>query len=223
MPETIAPAAGAVAPVVPPTAAPAQPPAAPANPANPDWLPERLAQAKRSGQSELLAELGVTDLEAAKTAVKAAKAAEDATKSAEQRAAEASTRLASTEAERARLHAVTSEHAGRMLGVLSPERQAAVKQIAGDNPSEQLRVIGALAASWSEQDKAAAVVAPTTTTTPVAPTTQAPATTAPPPVAPNGQTVTPPNHSVVYQQLRSSNPFEAAIYAQQNTGAYDTK
>src|SRR4051812_15275493 len=93
------------------------------------WLKARLEQAERSTERKLLESLGVSDLASASKAIQAAKAAEEAGKSAEQRAAELSASLVTTQATATQQAAILAEHATKMLAVLSPEQQSAVKTV----------------------------------------------------------------------------------------------
>lgn len=179
-------------------------------PGEPGWLKPRLEQATLAGERKVLEQLGLSsaDLDTAKKAIEAAKAAAEAEKTAAQKAAEADQRAreAMTRAERA--EATNREHAARMMAVLSEERQAAVKEIAGDDPLLQLRAIHALGKTWAADAEKAAAAKP------------APATTAPPPNAPGGSDPnSPPDHSTVYQSL-SNNPFARAVYGAQHPEAY---
>lgn len=213
--------AGAPAPAAPPTT-PASPPAPPAPPApqvdpnKPPWLDDRLARAEKSARDALLADLGVTDQAAAKAAIAAAKAAADASKTAEQRAADATAEAAQQRREAERLLAITTEHASRMMFVLTAEQQKAVKDIAGDDPAAQLRAIGVLGPTWAKDAAATAATAPAA---PVAPVTTGPGANAPAGAAPGS----PPDHRAVYTTMRETNPFAAAAYGLSNPAAYDRK
>lgn len=217
-PATTAPAAAPPAPpaaAAPAPAAAAPAAAAPADQSDPAWLEGRLARAKESERRAILNELGIDDPIKAKAALAAAKAAEEANKSSEQRAAELAAKLGTTQAEAERLRGIASEHAGRMMAVLTDEQKAAVVAIAGDDPAAQLRTIGALAPTWAKQ------AAPTTDAAPAAPkpATTAPAAAAPAAVSPGS----PPDHKSTYSQLRHSNPFEAAAYGLAHPEAYEVK
>jgi hypothetical protein len=195
----------------PPVPAPAAAPAQPATSAKLDLtseqLSDRLARATESAQRKILADLGVEDIGKAKAALDAAKASEEANKSAEQRALESANAAKSAQAEADRLRAIATEHAARMLGVLTAEQQSAVKAIAGDDPAAQLRAIGALGPTWAKQASADAPPPP--------------ATTAPAPNAPAPTTAgSPPDHRAVYATL---NPFERAAYGMSNPQVYDPK
>jgi hypothetical protein len=216
---TAAPAA-TVPVVVPAAAAVAAPVAAVPDAADPNWLRPRLAREVETARRALLAELGVTDPAAAKAAIADANAAAEAKKSAEQRALEASQRLTAEQGETARLRAITQEHAARMIGVLTPAQQAAVRELSPDtDPAGQLRAIGVLGPTWAAA--AAASVAPAAATT----TVPAPATTAPAATAPaGGVSTSEPDHKAVYRTTRTTNPFAAAAYGLENADkVYATK
>lgn len=180
----------------------------------PHWLKPRLEQAKAS----VLRELGVDDVEAAKKALADAKAKADAEKTAAEKAAEYKAKLDTEAAEKARLAATVAEHAARMLMGLTAEQQKAVKDIAGDDAAAQLRAIGALQPTWAAQRATQAAEAAA-----AAPAAVAPATTSPAPSAPNGAVTSPPDHRAIYVELRRSNPFAAAAYAEQHPEAYAAK
>lgn len=209
---TDTPTGGGGAPAVVPaaTTAAATVPAS-ASTEEPAWLPKRLEQATRNGELRILESLGVKDVESAKQVLAAAAAKAESEKSAEQRAADLTAKLAVTQTAAERSAAVTKEYAARMLGVLTPEQKQAVTAIAGDDATEQLRTINALAPVWAKEAtdaaKATAEAAP-------------PANTSPPPTAPNSAgTVSPPDHKAVYQAERNKNPFAAAAYGLANSAA----
>lgn len=195
------PAAGAA------PAAPVVPPAAPTEPkvGDPDWLNGRIAQAKTSAAAEerakVLAELGVTNPDEAKTAIAAAKTAAEANKTAETRAAELKSKLDAETARSTSQGAIIAEMAGRQMGVLTAEQSKAVKDIAGEDAAAQLKAIAALQPTWGKP------------ASPVVPVVVVPAAvdTAPGHTAPNGNAGTsPPNQRGVYEQLQKTNPFAAA-------------
>lgn len=204
-------AATAAAPVV-PAAAPTVP-----NVGDPDWLNGRIAQAKQSAAAEakaaVLAELGVTNPEEAKTAIAAAKSAAEANKTAETRAAELKAKLDGETAKVSAQGTIIAEMAGRQMGVLTAEQSAAVKAIAGDDAGAQLRAIAALQPTWAKPVAAAAL------TTPAAGAATAPAlNTAPGHTAPNGAAGSPPDQRAVYDQLQKQNPFAAAEHGLRHSG-----
>ncbi len=208
-------AAAVVAPLVTVPAAATPPPASVPNVGEPNWLPERIAQAKTNAAAEeranVFAELGVSNPEEAKTAIAAAKTAADANKTAETRAAELKAKLDGVSATVTAQNAVIAEMAGRQMGVLTPEQSAAVKAVAGDDAGAQLRAIAALQPTWAKPAVPAApavVVAP-----PAAPDTS------PGRTAPNGGAGTsPPDQRGVYDQLQKQNPFAAAEHGLRHAG-----
>jgi hypothetical protein len=201
-------------------ATPAAPVAAPAPPASPPdtepkWVNERIAQAKRSAEADLLKALGVDSVDAGKAAVAAARAKADSEKTAEQRATEEKARADSLDAQVAKITLRDTEVAARMMVGLSPEQIAAVKGSAGDNPSEQIRMIYLLTPTWAKD------APPATAAPPTAPT--APSTTAPPPGAPNGTAPPPGSARGTYEGIRERNPFEAAAFGRANPDVYTAK
>lgn len=206
------------------TPAPAAPPATPdpstvaqtpvPTPASPDptWLAPRLENAKRTGERAVLEALGVKDAAEAKAAIAAYNASKEAQKSIEQRALEAEQRATAALSESDRLRAVATEQAARMLVVLTPEQQDAVKAIAGDDPALQLRAIGALGPTWAAERRAAQ---------PATPQTPAATTTTPPTAPASGGTAAPPDHRSAYAQ--QSNPFARAAYGYAHPEVYEPK
>ncbi len=199
----------------PPTApqtAPAAPatPSVPTQPVDPNWLNGRIAQAKQSAQSDLLKQLGVTDVETAKSAIAAANAAADAKKSADTRAAEATSALEAERAKTASLSAAVKAQADAAIKDLKPEQLAAVQAVAGDDPAKQLTAIAALRPTWATP----IVPAPTTQQAPTAPTNTAPPRSAPTQAA--AETV---DHAARYGALKQDNPFAAAQYRHANERA----
>jgi hypothetical protein len=194
---TQAPAAPAPqAPAAPaPAPAPAAQPAAPAAgetvvptiasqpQGDPNWLKDRIAQAKRSAESEaqakLLKDLGVDNVEAAKARIAAAKAAEDASKTELQKVTERANALAAEAARATKLAEVVSARAGYELASLTEAQQQAVKDLAGDDPAMQLQTIDRL-----KKGGLLTAAAPSAPAAPAAPAAAAPAApAAPPPIA----------------------------------------
>jgi hypothetical protein len=189
------------------------PPAAPET-ADPKWLTQRLDRERAKGAATALAAAGFANEAEAKAAAVSAKAAIDANKSAETRAAELAGLHSSEKARADSLQAIATEHAARMMVGLTPEQQAAVHAVAGDDPAKQLQTIGALAPTWV---KPAAPVAP-------APVVPAPAvTTAPAGGAPSGVLPAPTDARGIYEATRSKNPFAAAILGVANPQVYTPK
>lgn len=207
-----------VAPVVipvPAAAIPVVPPASVPNVGEPNWLPERIAQAKNSAAAEerakVLAELGVTNSDEAKAAIAAAKTAAEANKSAETRAAELKSKLDGETAKTTAQGAVIAEIAARQLMGLTPEQKKAVLDIAPADAGAQLRAIAALQPTWI----APAAVPPAAVTPAAGAVVVPPATapnTAPGHTAPPAAAGSPPNHRAAYEATQKTNPFAAADY-----------
>lgn len=183
-------------------AASAKPPEA--SNVDPHWLSDRLNQARRAQ----LKELGAENVDDVKAALADLKSKREAEKTAADKAAEALQRAASAESSATALKAVVTEYAARQMFALTDSQKAAVTAIAGDDPALQLKAITALQPTWSA---ALAAAAPK-----VEPTA---ADTAPPANAPAPATVSTPNHRAQYDALRKSNPFAAALYANEHGGA----
>jgi len=172
-------------------------------------LTARLEAAKRTGQTELLKSLGVTDAAQLKGAIDALKAAEDAKRTDAEK-------LANLLAEKQTNEAKLGEYAKAIDSVwasestkLTTEQLAAITALAGDDSAKRIQALNALRPTW--------VAAQTQTTT--APTT-APkplATTAAPAAAPT-PTVTEStiDHAAEWQRLREINPPRAALYLEQH-------
>lgn len=210
-----------------PAIAPPPPAASHANPAqqtDPNWLNDRIAQAKKSAADDVLKSLGVTDLEAAKSAIAAANAKAEADKTAEQRATELAAKLESEKAAAAKQAAVIAEHAGRMMVGLTAEQKAAVTAIAGDDPAAQLRAISALQPTWASA-AAPAAANPQAGAAAASAAAQPPVNTAPGHTAPAGSSPgSTPNARAEYEALRSTNPFAAAEHGLRHAGeVYKTR
>lgn len=179
------------------------------------WLKPRLEQAKAS----VLKELGVDNIDDAKKAFAELKAKQDAAKSDAEKAADFRTKFEAQQAENKKLADAVAEYAGRQMLGLSAEQQAAVKAIAGDDAAQQIKAITALSPTWAAKRDAEPLA---TSGTAVAPAF-VPVTTAPAPSAPSGTVTSPPDHRAVYVELRASNPFAAAAYAEAHPEAYAAK
>ena len=188
-------------------ATPAAKPQVQASELPPEALSARLQQAKESERRSLLAELGVTDIDAVKNAIAAAKAADEAKKSDAQRIAEFQVR-------ETQLNEALGVAVAQAVAAITPEQKAAVDAIAGNNQALWFKTYGALAHTWG---KPAAQV-PTAATA-----TQTPAPAANPPVTPPASTApitnnpapsssSPVDHQAVYEGLSKTNPFAAAAY-----------
>jgi hypothetical protein len=173
----------------------------------PEALSARLEQAKNSARAALLAELGVTDVDSAKSAVALARTAAEAAKSDAQKLAEAQAAL--TRQTEALAVAVAQAQSG-----LTDEQKAAVTAIAGQDQALWLKTFGALAPTWGKPAlPVVPVAAPAAPVAPAAPpVAPPPATTAP--LAPNSppSSTSPVNHRATYEALKQTNPFAAAGY-----------
>ena len=199
--------------ITPPVAAAAAAPIAPATTvqSEPEWLGGRVAQAKRSAEADLLKTLGVATADEAKAAIATAKAKADADKTAEQRATETAARLTKAEETLLAQHKAMTGFAASQMGALTPEQQAAVKAVAGEDAGMQLSAITALRPTWSAAQVAALAAA------------GAAATTAPAAGAPNGAAPAPQNARAVYEQMRVTNPFAAAAFGAAHPEVYIPK
>lgn len=192
---------------------------------------DRIAQAKRAEEARVLKDLGVDSVEAAKAKIKAAKDAEDAGKTELQKKSEELAALKPQADKAARQEAVIKEHAARMMVGLSEQQQKAVKDLAGEDPAEQLRTITALSPTWAAQAAAAGATGASggaagsagATGATGASGASAAATTAPPPGAPSGATPPPANARGQYEAAREANPFAAARFGQRNPAVYDKR
>lgn len=174
-------------------------PRVPADDLPPEALAARLEAAKRTGQTELLKQLGVDNPDQIKAALAALKAAEDAKKSDAEK-------LTSTQAELARANAALEKQRQMSDALwvvesakLTPEQLAAVTTAAGDESSDRIRILAALRPTWTAPAAPASAAPPVSTT----PNTPAPSTTPP---------GSPVDHKVVWEGLRASNPILAANY-----------
>lgn len=211
------PAAATPAPAATPPAAAVTPPATQVTGDEP-WLRERLERAATAERTRILADLGVDDAAKAKKAIADAKKAEDDQKTAADHAAEAKAEASRANREADKLRKIASDHAGRMMMALKPEHQAAIKELAGDDPAKQLEAIGVLGPTWA---KTGAVEALPGSSVVAPPANTAPPANAAPPAAGAGS---PPDHKQVYTTTRAANPFEAAAYGLANPVAvYDIK
>lgn len=209
---------GAVAPAV--VVPPAVPPAAAAPPVVSDLPPEalkaRLEREASHARAETLKALGfATEDDAKAAAAELAKRREDA-KTADTKAAEAAQRATVAEAEAAKHKATVTEMASRMMVGLSEEQTKAVKDLAGDDPGQQIRTIQTLQPLWA---KAAAPAAPAT-----APAAKvAPASTSAAGNQPGDGANAPVNQRAVYEATRETNPFAAAIHGAKHPDVYVPK
>jgi hypothetical protein len=180
------------------------PVAAPSTPeADPLWLAGRLEQAKRA----LLREMGVDKPDDVKAALADLKARKDAEKSEQERIA---AKLADLESKAKRadaLEAVVAIRATAELAGLSEVQRSTVLGLAGDDPASQLRHIEALRPTWAALPEAPKPIA--------APANTAPAPAAPPQTGSAGQH----NHKAKWEELKKSDPMQAAHYLAAHSAA----
>ena len=203
------PAAGTAAPAAPPPAA-AQPP--PAEPTDPTWLPARLEGAKKTGanqrEQELMRTWGVSSMAEVEAAIAAKKAADAANLSAEERARVAQAEAQTNAASLAKYRQAVSVQAAAELEKLTETQRAAVKEIAGDDPAEQVLTVARLRATWGTAPAGPAPPATNGgTSQPGSTTTAPPAGGAPPPAA-----TSPTDYKAEHARLKQENPYAAAMY-----------
>lgn len=206
MPDEPVNPAGTPAPAAPPAAAsPITPPVTPPAPppqGDPAWLPDRIAQAKRSERADLLKSLGFATEEEAKAAGDAARKAADANKTAEQRAADATAQATAEKARADGALALIADEAKTGLASLTEAQRNLVVATAGDDPAKQLQAI--------RHVRAAMPGGAATQPVPPGAATSA-AGGAPPPAS-----TVPPNKTATLESLDKSNPMAAASYALRN-------
>lgn len=195
---------------------------------DPNWLANRLARER----SKALTAAGFASEEEARQAAAAIKAQKEAEKATLTKLTERDEELKRVKTRAEQLESATREYAARMMAPLSEAQKKAVGDLAGDDPSAQIKAITVLTPTWAQQAKeaadAAAATAGTTTTAPatpaapaapVTPKTPAP-DTAPGRTAPQGGDTSQPNHRQVYESLVATNPFAAAKYGAEHPEAY---
>lgn len=198
----------------PAAAAAAAPPAAtpPAgDPENPQWLGARLERER----AKLLKDLGLENLEEGKKAIGELNAKREAEKTAVQKATELDASLKQTKAEKEAMAEALGGYAKTQLAALTEAQRKAVTDIAGDDATKQLKAIEALSPTWK---------APAAPVTDTKATDAKPTDTALPANAPKdagGDNKSPPDPKAIHAELKKTNPFIAARYAQAN-GLHDT-
>lgn len=227
---TQAPSAAPVGAQSPTTSAPAIPPGMelidPKKP--PQWFSERIERAEAKAREKIMSELGIDDPAKAKEAIEKAKAEEEKQKTVAQKLAEREAELKAERDRRTALEQAVTVQAQDAMRVLTPEQQAVVRDLAGDDPARQVQVIAKLRPTWgtgapSAAQSGSASAATNAATAPAAqapaapPTAPAPipagATTASPgaaPPAPNSQQ--PTDHKAIYEDMKKYHPVKAARY-----------
>jgi hypothetical protein len=204
---TGAPAAGdttvttPAAPAAPAAAAPAAQPQAD----DPTWFKPRLEAAKTAAERKILADLGVTDVAAAKAILAEAKAKADAGKTAEQKTAELEAQLRSVISVSERNAAIVNEQAARLYGSLSEKERAIVDIAANNDPALRLDAIQKLVDA-GVIDGGDEPAPPKAAPIPAAASTG----NAGAPPAPGAHAQ--PNHLATYTDLQRRNPVHAAHY-----------
>ena len=187
--------------------APANPPADPP-PGDPDWLPVRLDRAAKTANADMLKDLGADSADAVKAQLEELAELKKAQLSDQERATAERDELKGR-ADRAEvLEKSMAGYATKELSGLSEPQMAAVKAIAGEDPTKILSTIESLRPTWAA---AAPPVDPPADPPPAAdPPAAPPATTAhgggPPPAV----SVSPPDVKAQYDAARITNPFKAA-------------
>lgn len=188
----------------------------------PEWLNDRIAQAKRAERDAVLKELGITDPNAAKQLLEAGQKAIDATKSELQRKDEENQALR-TVADQAKVYGdALTKRATAELNKLPEEARERVKAIAGDDPVKLLETIDLAltmgtkagadsgnAGGQSGQGQPAGQGAPQQgQKQPVPPAANTTGAAGGPPSASGSET----DHLAVWRDMQSKNPFAAAQY-----------
>jgi hypothetical protein len=170
----------------------------------PDALKARLEDAKRSAQRELLSHFGVTDVADVKAALEELRKRQDAEKSELERLRDQTAQLDGKAKKVDRYTDIITRRAMGEMESLTDSQRAAVKEIAGDDPAEQLRAVDILRKTWAAREAEQKQPDP--------PKPAPAANTAPPASAPADETVSPTDHKAVWKQLQGNNPFAATHY-----------
>lgn len=195
-----------------PPASPQPPPAAAGHQPDPGWLGPRLDQARRSGQSELLRELGVEKPEDLRAKLDQLTALENEKLTEQERVQKRLGELEPQAQKALRYEAVIKERAASELAGLSESQRAAVQKIAGEDAASVLSAIDTLKPTWAAQ------AAPTNGATEQPASGDAkPADTAPARTAPGDTSTSPPDHKARYEDLKKTNPVQAAYYLSQHS------
>jgi hypothetical protein len=165
----------------------------------PEALKQRLDQARHAKEVELLASLGIANIDEAKAAIAAHNAAKEAAKSDAEKLAALNLKVS---AQADALNVAVAQ----VVAKITPEQKAAVDVLAGTDSAAWLKTYAALASTWVVPVTPAADLP---TATPPLKTSTAPNAPAP---SPSGGT-SPTNHAATYKALEASNPFAAAAYS----------
>jgi len=179
----------------------------------PEALKRRLEDEGNKVRREMLAELGVTDVSDVKTAMAELNKRRDSEKTETERLREQTAKLEGKAKQAERYGEIIKRRAIGEMASLKPQQIEAVKEIAGDDPAEQLRVIDIMRAKWGTDPlQSEAEVQAAAAGKPKPP----PETTAPARGAPPEQQLSETDHKRVYEELKKSNPFAATEYLQRH-------
>lgn len=193
----------------------------------PGWLNDRIAQAKRAAQQELLQQLGIQDPEEAKKVVTEGKKALDASKTDLERKDDEIKALRAVAGEAKTLREKLTARADAELAALPEAARERVKALAGDDPVKLLDAIDlARAMSGGSQQQQSTTGQQGASSAPAG----APAQGGKPPVPPAANTTgaaggppsapgSPTDHLAVWRDMQGKNPLAAAHYYLANQAA----
>lgn len=196
----------------------------------PGWLNDRIAQAKRAAQQELLQQLGITDPEEAKKVVTEGKKALDASKTDLERKDDEIKALRTVAGEAKTLREKLTARAEAELAALPEAARDRVKALAGDDPVKLLDAIDlarAMAGGSQQQTQQTNTTGQQGASSAPA---GAPAQGGKPPVPPAANTTgaaggppsapgSPTDHLAVWRDMQGKNPLAAAHYYLANQAA----
>ncbi len=201
----------AVAPPAPPAAEPPAPPAPPSPPGgDPNWLPQRLKEAKATERRELLASFGVTDPEQIKAALAKTKELEEANLTEKQKAEKQIKDLSGKADAGERVSKRFAAMVETAFAKLTDKEREAIDKIAAGDAEKRADLIDLLNASKGDEPPPAPGARPPANNTPPG---------APPPPPPAGGTQTPYDKWVA---LQKTDPMAANIFYQVNSHAIET-
>lgn len=204
-PPAAAPAAQA-APAAPATSPATQAaPTAPTDPAgnNPAWLKDRLAQAEKTTQAKILADLGTSDLSDVKKRLQELDTLKTSQLSERERLEKQIAELTPQAGKAAQLETMVTKMVDVQFGALPEQTQTAVDAVANGDPAKRWELMQVLSAAGSP-------VAPAATQQAFTPATTAPVAPAPP-TSTQPQTI-----AEKHAALQKVNPVQAAIFGRVN-------
>lgn len=176
---------------------------------DPEWFKNRLGQAKKTAEKELLKSFGFEKPEDAKAALDRLKALDAEKLTAEERNAAKLKELEPQAARAATLETTLKGYAEKEFGELSDEQKAAVTRLAGEDPAKVLDTIATLRPTWAAKAAAAAGATGAASTE-----TQGASTTSAGKQPAGTSTTSGVDHKAEYQRLKTTNPILAAEYRQ---------